>query len=127
MNRSRRTIVVAAILVLGLAGCAGTPPVRTPAATGAATVAPSAATEKASAPQSVARQDENPFPGYTRRKASNGETLYCREDEVVGTRIPTLVCATEDVMRNSPVEARQQVEDIRQTAGQGGCNPSAGC
>jgi len=53
--------------------------------------------------------------------------LYCLEDSVAGTRIPKLVCATEETLRNQSAESKQQIHDIRDTAGAGGCNPSAGC
>ena len=120
MNTSKKKIVAAAALVIGLSACAGTPTGPSPAATSPASIAPS------SAPTATDAAD-NPFPGYTQRKARNGETLYCREDEVAGTRIPKLVCATEYVLRNQSVEAHKQVNDMRQTAGQGGCNPAEGC
>lgn len=119
---SRKLIVAAATLLLGLSACAGTPPAPTPTATGSAAVAPTAATA-----QSASQKAESPFPGYSARKMSNGQTLYCREDGVAGTRIPKLVCSTEDTLRNQSAEAKQQVHDIRETAGAGGCNPSAGC
>jgi hypothetical protein len=115
-------IVAAATLVLGLSACAGTPPAPTSTGTGTAAVAPAAATA-----QPARLTDESPFPGYYARKARNGQTLYCREDGVAGTRIPKLVCATEDTLRNRSAESKQQIHDIRDTAGAGGCNPSAGC
>ena len=42
-------------------------------------------------------------------------------------RIPKVVCATEDTLRNQSAESRQQIDDIRQTAGASGCNPAEGC
>ena len=81
----------------------------------------------AAASQPAGAQAENPFPGYSARKGRNGQMLYCREDEVAGTRIPKLVCSTEDTLRNQSAESKQQVDDIRQAAGTGGCNPSLGC
>jgi len=119
---SRRWIVAAATLVLGLSACAGTPPASTSTSTRTAAVAPAAATA-----QAAGQEAESPFPGYYPRKVRNGQTLYCREDSVAGTRIPKLVCATEDVLRNQTAESKQQIDDIRQTAGAGGCNPAEGC
>jgi hypothetical protein len=124
MTANRKLMVAAATLVLGLSACAGTPP-ATPAETGTAAVAPAAA---ASQPAGQ-KAGKSPFPGYTARKMSNGQMLYCREDSVAGTRIPKLVCATEGTLRDQSVESKQQIDDIRQTAGAGGCNPSGpmGC
>jgi len=122
MIACRKLIVAAATLVLGLSACAGTPPTPPPTGTGTAAVAPTAAT---STPAS--QKAESPFPGYYARKARNGQTLYCREDSVAGTRIPKLVCATEDTLRNQSAESKQQIDDIRQAAGTGGCNPATGC
>jgi hypothetical protein len=79
------------------------------------------------ATQPASGKDENPFPGYTPRKGRNGQMLYCREDEVAGTRIPKLVCSTAETLRDQSAESKQQVDDIRQAAGTGGCNPSMGC
>ncbi len=120
MNTSKKKIAAAATLVIGLSACAGTPTGPTPVSTTPASIAPSSAPTAADAA-------DNPFPGYTQRKARNGETLYCREDEVAGTRIPKLVCGTEAVLRDQSIEAKKQVGDMRQTAGQGGCNPAEGC
>jgi hypothetical protein len=53
--------------------------------------------------------------------------LYCREDAVAGTRIPKMVCSTAETLRDQSAESKQQVDDIRQAAGTGGCNPSMGC
>jgi hypothetical protein len=53
--------------------------------------------------------------------------LYCREDAVAGTRIPKMVCSTAETLRDQSAESKQQVDDIRQAAGAGGCNPSQGC
>jgi len=122
MIACRKLIVAAATLVLGLSACAGTPPTPPPTGTGTAAVAPTAATST-----SASQKAESPFPGYYARKARNGQTLYCREDSVAGTRIPKLVCATEDTLRNQSAESKQQIDDIRQAAGTGGCNPAVGC
>jgi hypothetical protein len=126
MNTSKKMIVAAATLVIGLSACAGTPTAPSPASTSPASVAPSSA-PSATAAQTAIDAADNPFPGYSQRTARNGETLYCREDEVAGTRIPKLVCGTEAVLRNQSDEAKKQVGDMRQTAGQGGCNPAEGC
>jgi hypothetical protein len=117
MKTRRSRVIAGAILVLGLSACAGTP--TAPNSTGTAAVAPAAV-----AAQPAREKVESPFPGYYARKGRNGQTLYCREDSVAGTRIPKLVCATEDTLRNQSAEAKQQVHDIRETAGAGGCNPS---
>ena len=120
-------IVAGTVLTLGLSACAGTPsatPSVRPAA-GAPGAAEAPAVAAATTP--AATKAESPFPGYTPRKGRNGQVLYCREDSVAGTRIPKLVCATEDTLRNQSAESKQQVDDIRQAAGTGGCNPSVGC
>jgi hypothetical protein len=122
MKSRRSSVVAGATLLLGLSACAGAPTAPTSATTGPAAVAPAAATA-----QPATQKGENPFPGYYARKARNGQTLYCREDGVAGTRIPKLVCATEEVLRNQSGDSKQQVDDIRQTAGAGGCNPAVGC
>lgn len=122
MNGCRGRAVAGAILVLGLSACAGTPTAPTATTTGTAAVAPGAA-----AAQPAREKAESPFPGYYARKTRNGQTLYCREDSVAGTRIPKLVCATEDTLRNQSADSKRQVDDIRQTAGAGGCNPAEGC
>jgi hypothetical protein len=70
---------------------------------------------------------DNPFPGTYMRKGPNGQTLYCRKDEVAGTRIPQEVCATEAVMRTREQDARRMVDEAREVSSRGGCNPSAGC
>ena len=127
MTSRRNLIVAGTALGLGLSACAGAPtapPTATPVsnvsgAAGAGTVA--------TATKPAGGKAESPFPGYTPRKGRNGQMLYCREDEVAGTRIPKLVCSTEDTLRNQSAESKQQVDDIRQTAGAGGCNPSMGC
>lgn len=121
--KSRRSWVVAgATLALGLSACAGAPTAPSSATTGTAALAPAAA------PAQTSREKaQSPFPGYYARKARNGQTLYCREDGVAGTRIPKLVCATEDVLRNQSADSKQQIDDIRQAAGTGGCNPAEGC
>lgn len=127
MTARRSLIVAGAALILGLSGCAGTPAV--PPASAPAANAPRAAEVPAVAAntQPTGGKAENPFPGYYPRKGRNGQVLYCREDGVAGTRIPKLVCATEDTPRNQSAESKQQVDDIRQAAGTGGCNPSMGC
>jgi hypothetical protein len=122
MIACRKLIVAAATLVLGLSACAGTPTAPTPTGTGTAAVVPTAVTA-----QPARQKADSPFPGYYARKARNGQTLYCREDSVAGTRIPKLVCATADTLRNQSAESKQQIDDIRQAAGTGGCNPAAGC
>lgn len=81
----------------------------------------------AAATKRAAAKADNPFPGYTPRKGRNGQVLYCREDEVAGTRIPKMVCSTAETLRDQSAESKQQVDDIRQAAGTGGCNPSMGC
>jgi hypothetical protein len=97
MIACRKLIVAAATLVLGLSACAGTPTAPTPTGTGTAAVVPTAVTA-----QPARQKADSPFPGYYARKARNGQTLYCREDSVAGTRIPKLVCATADTLRNHP-------------------------
>lgn len=125
MTSRRNPIVAAAVLVLGLSACAGTPTVS-PAAAPAST-AVGAAEAAASAAKPAGGKDESPFPGYSPRTGRNGQVLYCREDSVAGTRIPKLVCSTAETLRDQSAESRQQVDDIRQAAGTGGCNPSMGC
>jgi len=122
MTTRRGWVIAGATLVLGLSACAGTPTAPTSAGTGTAAVAPAGATA-----QPAREKAESPFPGYYPRKARNGQTLYCREDSVAGTRIPKLVCATEDTLRNQSAESKQQIDDVRQAAGTGGCNPAEGC
>jgi hypothetical protein len=124
-------IVAGAVLVLGLSACAGTPtspPAAVPAsqtsATPAATVVAPAV---AAAAKPAAGKADDPFPGYSPRKGRNGQVLYCREDSVAGTRIPKLVCSTAETLRDQSAESKQQVDDIRQAAGTGGCNPAVGC
>ncbi len=122
MNIRTGRVIAGAILVIGLSACAGTPTAPTTTGTGAADVAPAVAVA-----QPARVKSESPFPGYYARTGRNGQTLYCREDGVAGTRIPKLVCATEDTLRNQSAESKQQIDDIRQTAGAGGCNPAVGC
>jgi hypothetical protein len=107
-------------LTVGLAACAGAPPASQPPAT-----PQSSATRPAEPPAAAAA--ENPFPGMTPCVGRNGETLYCREDAVAGTRIPRLVCATAEVLRNQQRDSRRMIEEVRTTSGLGGCDPSAGC
>jgi hypothetical protein len=121
MNVRKGRVIAGATLVLGLSACAGTPTAPT-TGTGAAGVAPAVAAAKPAREKS-----ESPFPGYSARTGRNGQTLYCREDGVAGTRIPKLVCATEDTLRNQSTDSKKQIDDIRQTAGAGGCNPAEGC
>jgi hypothetical protein len=117
-------LIVPAFAALGLSACAGTPPASS---TTAAAPAP-AAVQAAATDKPVGTEDsENPFPGTQIRKGPGGQTLYCRKDEVAGTRIPQLVCATEDVMRSRGTEGWRAIDDARTNAGLGGCNPSAGC
>jgi len=123
MTANRKLIAAAGTVVLGLSACAGTPPASTSPGAGTAAVAPAAAAAQPAGQKAA----KSPFPGYTARETRNGQTLYCREDGVAGTRIPKLVCATEDTLRNQSAEAKQQVHDIRETAGAGGCNPAVGC
>ncbi len=121
---------IPALLVRGLCACAGTPPSRpAPAVTPEpiANAAPTTEPTPRVAGTTDNRDDENPFPGTITRKGPNGQTLYCRKDEVAGTRIPQLVCATEAVMRSREEEARRMVDEARTTSSLGGCNPSAGC
>lgn len=127
MTARRNLIAAGATLVLGLSACAGTP--KAPQATAPAANASRAADVPAVAATTppAGSKAESPFPGYYPRKGRNGQVLYCREDGVAGTRIPKLVCATEDTLRNQSAESKQQVDDIRQAAGTGGCNPSVGC
>jgi len=127
MTARRNPIIAWAVLVLGLSACAGTPPAPPATAPAAAARGAVEAPAVAAASQPAGRKAENPFPGYTPRKGRNGQMQYCREDEVAGTRIPKLVCSTEDILRNQSAESKQQVDDIRQAAGTGGCNPSEGC
>lgn len=127
MNSRRNLVVGGAVLVLGLSACAGTPtapPEVTPASSaGGAAEAPAVA----GVAKPTDGQSGSPFPGYTARKGRNGQMLYCREDSVAGTRIPKLVCSTAETLRAQSAESKQQIDDIRQAAGTGGCNPSMGC
>lgn len=120
MTTHGRRSIAGATLVIGLSACAGTP--TAPTATSTEVVAPAVG-----ASQATTAAAESPFPGYYPRKTRNGQTLYCREDSVAGTRIPKLVCATEDTLRSQSAESKQQINDMRQTAGAGGCNPAEGC
>jgi hypothetical protein len=127
MTSRRNLIVSGTVLGLGLAACAGTPtapPAAAPATSPAALVEARDATV---ATRADAGKAGDSFPGYTAREGRNGQVLYCREDSVAGTRIPKLVCSTADTLRNQSAESKQQVDDIRQTAGAGGCNPALGC
>lgn len=103
-----RIVILLAGTALGMQGCAGAPPA--PEAAAAAAV----------------EETENPFPGTTRRQGPNGDTLYCWSELATGSRIPSQICATESVLRERGIAARQSLEDIRDPAGRGGCNPSAG-
>ncbi len=69
----------------------------------------------------------NPYPGTTRRQTRHGETLYCWQEAQTGRRIPRQNCATEQVMRERAEVARQLLEDMRDPATRGGCNPGQGC
>ena len=127
MTSRRNLIVVGAVLVLGLSACAGTPPAPPAAAPASNAVGAVGTPTVAAATKPAGGNAESPFPGYTARKGRNGQMLYCREDEVAGTRIPKMVCSTADTLRDQSAESKQQVDDIRQAAGSGGCNPSMGC
>ncbi len=130
MQLTSSGLLIPALAVLGLCACAGTPP-----ATPASGVTPERVADATPATEPVPRvpdttdnkDDGNPFPGTITRKGPNGQTLYCRKDEVAGTRIPQLVCATEAVMRSREEEARRMVDEARTTSSLGGCNPGAGC
>ena len=117
MKARRHLTVVGPILAIGLTACAGTPPAPASAPT----------TPTAQATDTAKGKPESPFPGYYPYKTRNGQVLYCREDEAAGSRIRKQICATEDTLRNQTAESRKQIDDIRQTAGTGGCNPAAGC
>lgn len=127
MTSRRIPIVAGAVLVLGLSACAGTPPAPTAATPASSPRAVAEAPAVAAVTTPAGGKAESPFPGYTPRKGRNGQMLYCREDSVAGTRIPKLVCSTAETLRDQSVASRQQVDDIRQAAGTGGCNPSMGC
>ena len=127
MTSRRNLIVVGAVLVLGLSGCAGTPPAPPAAAPASNAVGAVGTPTVAAATKPADGRAESPFPGYTVRKGRNGQMLYCREDAVAGTRIPKMVCSTAETLRDQSAESKQQVDDIRQAAGTGGCNPSMGC
>jgi hypothetical protein len=127
MTSRRNPIVVGAILVLGLSACAGTPTAPPAAAPSSSAVGAAGAPTAAAATKPADGKAESPFPGYTPREGRNGQMLYCREDEVAGTRIPKMVCSTAQTLRDQSAESKQQVDDIRQAAGTGGCNPSMGC
>lgn len=120
-------VLIASVAAIGLGACAGAPASRPDAPTAAATAAPTTAPLRAPSAVPDAEDADNPFPGTHMRKARNGETLYCRRDEVAGTRIPQLVCATEAVMRNREAESRRMIDEARTTSVLGGCNPSTGC
>jgi hypothetical protein len=126
MNSRRNLVVAGTVLVLGLSACAGTPPAPPASATASSPAASVDVQAVASATKPAGKADD-PFPGYTPRKGRNGQVLYCREDSVAGTRIPKLVCSTAETLRDQSAESKQQVDDIRQAAGTGGCNPSVGC
>jgi len=127
MTSRRNLVVVGAMVVLGLTACAGTPTAPPAAAPASSAVGAAGAPTVAAATKPAGDTAESPFPGYTPRKGRNGQMLYCREDEVAGTRIPKLVCSTAETLRDQSAESKQQVDDIRQAAGTGGCNPSQGC
>lgn len=127
MTSRRNPIVAGAVLVLGLSACAGTPTAPPAAAPASSARGAAEAPAVAAAAKTAGDKAESPFPGYTPRKGRNGQMLYCSEDEVAGTRIPKLVCSTAETLRDQSAESKQQVDDIRQAAGTGGCNPSMGC
>lgn len=116
---------LAALAALVLGACAGNPHSSTAAPGEPEPVAAAPAPATPSAPG--AGNSDNPFPGTITRKGPNGQTLYCRRDEVAGTRIPQLVCATEAVMRSREEESRRMIDEARTISGLGGCDPSAGC
>ena len=125
MTARRNPIIAGAVLVLS--ACAGTPPAPSSTAPAATARGAVEAPAVAAASQPAGGTSQSPFPGYTPRKGRNGQMLYCREDAVAGTRIPKMVCSTAETLRDQSAESKQQVDDIRQAAGTGGCNPSLGC
>lgn len=120
-----------AAAALGILGCAGTPPA--PSAPANRLADQGAAATVAAGPGSPAaavEPDDNPFPGTIKRTTSNGVVLYCRPDKTAASRIPKLVCATEETMRNQVADSRRVIDEIREGAGTtGGCVPgaSSGC
>jgi len=106
---------LALVLLAALAGCAGQPRPTTPAAkaipasgtdpaaaatsataggVAATTAAPAATTASASTKAGTADPKFKPPSGWSTR-VKNGETVYCRSDSAVGSRIPVKYCLSQ--------------------------------
>lgn len=123
MNRNRAWISLAA-LALGLAGCAASPsqtsppspaqPVNAPAVEApAATTAPAAA-QAADGSAASAKAADKPFmppTGFKARKVS-GNLMYCRSEVIVGTRLPKLVCYTQEQVEDIERRSRTLEDDV---------------
>jgi len=118
---------LALVILAGLAGCAGQPHPAAPAAgaaaaSGAASAAAAtpaaagavaasgAAPAATAAPAAVAAEFKPPSGWSTRVK--NGETVYCRSDNSVGSRIPIQYCLTQADLKEFLWREKRGVEDV---------------
>ena len=116
---------------LALAACAPSPTKPdtggsgAPAAPAAIAAAPgpsdqSQALDPAAAHANVIRQARE--QGYKPRK-TNGDTVYCRSEAVIGSRLEKVVCLTEE----SLAQVLRNTEDAQQALMRGNTCAGAGC
>jgi len=118
---------LALIVILSLAGCASTPPA--PAA--AATAAPAAASTSAApaAAPALSSQDaavKDALKHGYKVTAVNGNTMYCREEAVIGTRFPQRTCLNPDQLYQAMKDREAQQALYRQQTLCGGGGVSCG-
>jgi hypothetical protein len=97
---------------VGIAGCAGTPPVAPPppAATQAGPHDASVPTEMNATAENIQALQK---AGY-KLVNENGQTLYCRTDKKTGSRIrTTTTCLTEEELRALNTATRATMGDIQ--------------
>ncbi len=129
-----RTAALLAILVLvayAAEPAAANPPSQTPAATPAPPAPPAAAAPAPATSTAAATVTRGPSPETLKKarkiglfpRVRNGQTVYCKNETAIGSRIPTEHCyasdALDDIIRNT-----QQTQDMMLRSG--AC-PNAAC
>jgi hypothetical protein len=118
--------MVAAVAVLSLAGCAGEPAARAPApstghgATQTSGVSTIAAASRDQVPDTV---KQALAAGY-KPVVKDGNTLYCREEAVIGTRFPKQRCVSAEQLDDAVKQAQAAQDAWRRAhtcAGGGAC------
>ena len=103
-------IVLAAVVSLGLAGCASEPPPAPETGEVKAELADAVAADR---PITDAEVLEAAIDAGYQLQYRDGEKVYCRREEIFGTRVrERIVCLTADQIRTLSNDARDYMDDV---------------